>query len=562
MVPRGSAAYRRVAVMRWRDTRGQTGAELMGLLLVASLVVAAVAASGPGEAIAREIDRLVCQIAGGGDCGAPPATTPGGPLGGDADEGGEPPQGLPLEGQEVPVLPFPGSVTVSCTFADPQPGACQAPEGSVSVQVDASATVRRSATTFDPEGCPLTRLSVSTKLELKAGGTAEGARAGGSLEGHLGESTTFQVTVSPDAADDIADGDRPSPNPVDPTTIGPGESVLLSRDYYAGVGLSGSYRAIQASLGYDRGRRVSSGVQRINPSTVRVVVGDEDFVRHTLSLGLGVEGASASLGSTEQLSEGRLHAIDIDISTSAGWAAYQAFLESGTLPEEGTPGTTNPTRSEVLNYSDEANAEAELGPISVGGQLGSSEGRRIETTDADGNVETVVTARYNSVGLIVRATRDADGDPVGDPEYALTLRGADATMLEELQDLDGGGGDLPEDGTVRIDFAEDDLADLRELALEDIADQVSYDDDRISAEDVAEQLADGRGIVEVDGAQIAVDPWLGGIAAAQAPEEILVALYKVGDASTPGDLLLRLNDLLRNQDARLPGEIATPDCDG
>ncbi len=233
MVPRRSTAYRRGAVMRWRDNRGQAGAEFVGLLLLVSLTVAALATSGAADAIARETGRLVCQISRSEDCGQPPARDPGqdpgGPLGGDADEGGEPPQGLPLEGQEVPVLPFPGSVTVSCTFADPQPGACQGPDGAVSVQVDASATIRRSATTFDPEGCPLTRLSVSTKLELKATGSADGARAGGSLDGHLGESTTFQVTVSPDAASDIADGDRPSPNPVDPTTIGPGESVLLAR---------------------------------------------------------------------------------------------------------------------------------------------------------------------------------------------------------------------------------------------------------------------------------------------------------------------------------------------
>jgi hypothetical protein len=533
----------------------------MGLLLLACLVIAAIVASGSADAVARGVDGAVCQITSRDDCDPAPPPDDGGPLGGDADESGEPPQGLPLEGQDVPVLPFPGSVTVTCTFADPQPGACQGPEGSVSVQVDASATVRRSATTFDPEGCPLTRLSVSTKLELKASGTAEGAHASGGLEGHLGESTTYQVTVSPDAADAIADGDRPSPNPVDPTTIGPGESVLLSHDYYAGVGLSASYRAIQTSLGYDRGTRVSSGVQRVSPSTVRVVVGDEDFVRHTLSLGLGVEGASASLSGSEQLSEGRLHAIDIDISTSAGWQAYQDFLESGTLPAEGTPGTTNPTRSEVLNYSDEASAEGELGPISGSVQLGSSEGRRIETTDADGNVETVVTSRYNSVGLIVRSTRDADGDPVGESEYALTLRGADASQLEELRDLDGGRGGLPDDGTVRIDFSAADLSDLRDLALEDIADQVSYGDDRVSAEDIADQLADGDNVVEVDGAQIAVDPWLGGIAAAETPEEILVALYTVGSASTPGPLLQRLADLLRNQAARLPGEVATPDCD-
>src|SRR5687768_2307841 len=101
MVPRRSTAYRRGAVMRWRDNRGQAGAELVGLLLLVSLTVAALATSGATDAIARETGRLVCEISQSEDCGAAPARDPGqnprGPLGGDADEGGEPPQGLPLE---------------------------------------------------------------------------------------------------------------------------------------------------------------------------------------------------------------------------------------------------------------------------------------------------------------------------------------------------------------------------------------------------------------------------------------------------------------------------------
>ena len=296
-------------VGRMRDELGQTGGELLGVLLIVSLVIGALSSSGAAATVADETSRLVCAIGGGEDCGGAPDPEPEaeptpGPGGGDTDEGGEPPQGLPIGDQDVPVLPFPGSVTVHCTFVDGQSRPCGGSDASVSVQADASTTVRRSATTTNAEGCPLTRLSVSTTLELSASGTAEGAHASGTLEGHLGESTTYQITVSPDAADAIADGDRDAPNPVDPTTIADGESVLLSEEYYAGLGLSGSYRALQASLGYDRGTRVSSGVQRVNPTTVRVLVGDEDFVRQTLSLGVGIDGASVSIGSSEQLERG------------------------------------------------------------------------------------------------------------------------------------------------------------------------------------------------------------------------------------------------------------------
>ena len=553
-------------VGRMREELGQIGGEMLGVLLLVSLVIGALSSSGAVETVADETSRLVCVIGGGTDCGAEPEPEPEpgpeakptpGPGGGDTDEGGEPPQGLPIGDQDVPVLPFPGSITVHCTFVDGQGRPCGGSDASVSVQADASTTVRRSATTTNAEGCPLTRLSVSTKLELSASGTAEGAHASGTLEGHLGESTTYQITVSPDAADEIADGDRDAPNPVDPTTIANGESVLLSEEYYAGLGLSGSYRALQASLGYDRGTRVSSGVQRVSPTTVRVLVGDEDFVRQTLSLGVGIDGASLSVGSSEQLSEGQLHAIDIDISTSAGWSAYQDFLATGTLPEDGATGTTNATSSEVLSYSDETSAEAELGPIDVGGQLGSSEGRRIETTDAEGNVTTVVTSRYNSVGLAIERHRDADGDPIGEDEYALSLIGADRSLLETLQYEGDEDGDLPDDGTVRIAFDESELEDLRQLAREDLAEQVAVNGGDPSADDIAAALEDGDGVIEYDGVEYAFEAWLMGLAAAETPDDILVALYS---APSTGYLLGQLADLLRNQDADLPGDLVAPDC--
>ena len=42
-------------------------------------------------------------------------------------------------------------------------------------------------------------------------------------------------------------------------------------------------------------------------------------------------------GQHKDLSDGKLHAVDIDISTEAGWNAYQAFLASGRLPQPGAP---------------------------------------------------------------------------------------------------------------------------------------------------------------------------------------------------------------------------------
>ena len=49
---------------------GQTAAEYLGILLVVSVVVAAIASSAIGIDIARRVSELVCEIGGGSDCGA------------------------------------------------------------------------------------------------------------------------------------------------------------------------------------------------------------------------------------------------------------------------------------------------------------------------------------------------------------------------------------------------------------------------------------------------------------------------------------------------------------
>ena len=51
-----------------RRETGQTAAEYMGVLLLVAVIVAALATSDVGIAIARETSRLICTIGGGTDC--------------------------------------------------------------------------------------------------------------------------------------------------------------------------------------------------------------------------------------------------------------------------------------------------------------------------------------------------------------------------------------------------------------------------------------------------------------------------------------------------------------
>ncbi len=530
-----------------RGERGQTAAEYLGALLLVGVIVLAVVTSGADATIASETKRIVCSIAGG-TCAA--AAEPGVP---DSDL-----DGPSLSDHPFLVLPFPGSVTVTCTYDGRDPSTCVPHGGNgVSVQASGELKVERTPTTLDANGCPWQNLSIQTTLKLSANAEAKGATVGGSLSGYLGQSTKYQLTVSPDAADAIADGDRPAPNPVDPSTIGAGESIQLSEDFYEGINAKGSYRALQVEMGYDTGTRVSSGVKRISPTTVRVMVGDSEFVRQALKLGLGYKDASIALGNTKDLSNGKLHAVDIDISNQAGWDAYQAFLSSGQLPKNGTPGTLNPTRAETVVYTDVTQLEAKLGGLKLGGQLNSSDGRLTITTNADGTVDRVATARYGDVGLAVTSKQDADGNPIGTATRSLLLHDVDSESVKGLYQQTGQTPPSDISGDLRLDFTEPQLEQMRQLALSSIADKVAMNGKRPTNQEIEQSLRDNHGIVKFDGVEYdfgGVESLLG---AADNPDDALIALYHGGMSS--GAALEAIQQLLLGNTGALP-IINSPSC--
>ena len=375
--------YRRVIV---RGERGQTAAETLGALLIVSVIIAAMTTTDAGAKIATESQRIVCEIAGG-EC-APSEPQPGGPM-----EGFEY-DGPPLAGQTLPVLPFPGTVTVTCSADSRQPETC-VPKGQPGVSVIASGEIKveRTPTFLDMEGCPFQNLSIQTTLKFGANAEAKGAKIGVQVQAFLGRASKYQITVTPNNADDIEAGRRAAPNPVDPRSLAKGEAIQLNEDYFAGIKAKGTYREYQIELGYDAGRRVSSGIKRMDDRTVRVMVGDEDFVKQALKLGIKVGDFSASLGNTKELSDGKLHSIDIDISTEAGWNAYQRFVTTGKLPEPGSAATKDPTKAETVRYTDTTELEAKLGGLTLGGRGSSSEGRWVSAENLATGTTTALDQR-------------------------------------------------------------------------------------------------------------------------------------------------------------------------
>jgi hypothetical protein len=477
-----------------------------------------------------------------------------------------------LEGAgPIIALPFPGSVAVTCTAFRDQQRRCKGQPG-VRVQATGEVSVDRGKTRLDDKGCPKQDLSVSAKLQVELSGQARGKDVGGTLAVFTGTSSKFKVTVSPDAADAIARGDRPPPNPVDPTTLLPGESLELSEEFYAGVNLTATYRALQVQMGFEEGRKLSSGVKRIDADTVRIFVGDSEFVRQALSLGLGVGGVGVSIGNKDELSSGELRAVDIDISTPEGFAAYQEFLSTGRLPAAGAPGTSDPTTAETLDITDTTRVEGKLGPVKLGGVLGSSEAHLTETRHADGTVESVLTGRFNSVGLAVRTTTSPDGTT--DTSFSLLIEGASRSSIENFEEFSGQSLAASEDGNVRFDFTESDLRTIREQALDQLAFEAEQNGLDLSRDEIERLLREDPRQLEnagLNGPDHAFE-----IASAQSPEEILLQLYKIGGAF--GDPSATMEGLLEfiidtadarhglrsvpadHPDSLLPGTRVAPAC--
>ncbi len=542
-------------------------------------------------------DAIANMTTGAARCGqgaSPPATS-GQPVSddGSSDTGprpqfavGGPDQGPPISAEPIDVLPFPGSITVTCTGGGNDDGkTCKGPSKSKGITVSPSGTrtTSRTPTKLSGDGCPHQTLSVSTKFQLEGADKSHNGNeekkkeptAKGKLKAMLGAKTTYSVTVSPDQADAIERGQRKPPNPLDPTSIGRGENIQMSEEFYASVGLSREYHALQVDFGYDKGRRVSSGVTRIDDNKVRVYVGDENFVRDALAFGVGHGDAHLSVGFNQELSDGKLKAVDIDIRTPEGWNAYQQFISTGHLPESGTRGVSNPTDSTTTRFSDSATLEAQLGQFQLGGQFKDAEGNLVDTRNADGSRKQSFSIRYNDVGLEVTAKQDAHGKPVGDRTYALNLEGVRPDVYSNFQRLNANDPTPPPDGNARFDFTRSDLMGIRQQALETIAAQMENEfgvHPRPSAQEVADILDRNHGkiIYGPHNAEFSPHPpAVEMLANMRTPEEVLEALYRLakGDpnaflAGPLTEFTLAVNhangDTNPTARGRLPGRLRSP----
>jgi hypothetical protein len=533
------------------DQRG--GSYVQGLILVSLVALGALGAfRALGDEVSNKADctgqavaafgPVQCAAAQGGQPpgqpgqpGAPPPApeAPNGPTSGPAIIGPGP----------LVVLPFPGTASVTCTGlpGQNQKERCKGKDGNgVSVEVVGEVSAERSRVRLDGRagGCPKVDLAVSGKVTVQATGKAEGKTVGGSLSIFTATNTRYSVSVSPEAAEAIERGDRQPPNPLDPRSLVPGESIELAQEFYSGHNLTATYRKLQVDMGFEEGRKLSSGVRRVDDRTVRVMVGDSDFVRNALSLGTSVGEFGVAIGGNKQLSQGEIRSVDIDISTPEGFAAYQKFIADGQLPQSG-PGISNPLAISALDYSGSTTAEVKAGRFKLGGVLNDAEGSIIEVRHADGTVDHISQARYNDVGAAVTENRNGKN-------YSLFMENVDPSLIEAFEHFSG--KDLAEygDGNVRMDFTEGDLQAIRQQALDQLVQRARDNGSDISREELERMLREDPRRLENAGMNDSFDRAFE-IARAETPEDILRELYYMGGAGSNGSTAM--NNLLAFQNA-------------
>lgn len=463
----------------------------------------------------------------------------------------------------IDAMPFPGSVSVSCSQATelqmeskggpcgmPMPGQkklpepeAKAPKGpTFSIDVGATTTNSRSDSTLDEDGRQRTTLDVTSELKVtgKAGIDGKVVGADGSVYG--GASKTYQVTVDSSRVDELGSGRATMPNPYDPRSLRNGEGIQLSQKDFTGTEGSVSYRALQLGLDYEKSHKVSAGVQRVDDGTARIFVGDENSVKNALTLGLGTGDVGLAVSMSNEFGEGKIKSVDLDITTPQGWAAYQRFVNGGEVPavtRPDQPGIEDASQSDTATWAGGASIEAKAGPIkiSVGGT--SVEGNVTEAHHPDGTVDNSLTARDGDVTMRELQTLKPDGTD-GDSSYSLSLKGVDKHELENLTYVNTHNKTAySHDGDASMSFSEDDLRQIQRDALDFMSWGTKQARQEMAPEEIKKTLQDDPyAVVPMLGG---ADPVLSMIGSAKYPREVLAALYTAarGNPNEVAELLIK-----------------------
>jgi hypothetical protein len=546
---------------RLRCADGQDSIEYVGALAVVAVVLAVVlgvVSDGLASALTRDARQGICAVF---QSGCPAGGRYFSPDRGTGTRTGRPnqPSGPPIgPGLPVPVLPFPGtSASASRGSNDKIPGDEGGPKSPVSAKVQVVISRGNPTLKMTAAGCSeLEQLGISTSLTVSASsgsgggggegeggggeGGGEGEGSGGSVSVSVGVQGTvsYQLNVAPGEANKIRSG-AAAPNPVDPRSLAPGDSIVLTEGTYAQLGLSGAYKVLQGQVNYTNGPQVTTGITALPGGKVRIYVGNGNMVQNAISAGVGNDYAGVSIGESDTQTQGKLHAVTIDLSSSSGWNAYQKFLHSGMLPSSTTAGVSDPITQQTYDDSQTITAEAHLFGFQVAKNWNPSD-LTVTQTNAPGGSQTVTVSDREGGITMYESTTSGPGRQGSQTQYSLLLQNVDPTALYNFAQATGGSPPRSSSTQdVQLTFTPAQLNALQQEADAQIgASRRLAGEPPLTAQQVAayvakhpDQLPPGtRG--QVDEGGMSTDA----LATARNPTQILQALQDGGRGSGSGEL--------------------------
>jgi hypothetical protein len=475
-----------------------------------------------------------------------------------------PVDGPDLTGYQAPTgLPFPGtfvSTDVGCQKQLGPSGATASlglggrdagePSRSFSVNVGVTSSNERSGTYLSSDGKALQSLSLST--DVRVTGSAEFKRGpwGGGVKAFTGHSVTYTADLTPSRAQAVSDRTGQAPTPLDPRTLQPGESLELNKEDYVGNGQSLNYELLELEVGHTDGRRLSSGVQRIDDGTVRIYVGDEKVVTNALAQSIGNDDVGATVDFGDESSDGRLRTADLDVSTPAGWRQYQTFVNSGRLPNSRGPGLVDSTVSGTFDWSSSRTLEGHLGPVHVGGSFPTGSIDISTTLHMNGSREQTQAVRDGNITTVFGFKKHGNDWPAN--HLALVLQDTDGGMVGGLLQDRGRSANVGDSQNVMINFTPGQLMSVRQNAVDELSKRTQNAPQPLSPAQIDDLMRGhpGASLPDYVGGG---DSYLRALAQAARPTDVLNAL-SYGALRSSSTLAMNLH-LLEVAQRSAPGSV-------
>ena len=425
--------------------------------------------------------------------------------------------------------------------------------GPLKAQVTNALAVEKGEPHPTPDGNEQVTLTVEAEVSTSVGFEVSPGSWTYGAETTTGARERYQVMGSPEAIAAV-EASGQMPDPFNPETIPEGVTVLITSESFSGQGETVGYGALRTELGYSESEGMAFSAQNMGGGTVRVTGGPTRAVQTEAFL--GVEAGPARLGLTSE-SEDRISTMvsaDFNTNTPEGQRAYRDFVRTGELPQENPPHVTNVRNIVQGDSSAVTGMEASIGGFGVSADGSQMEAQtRISTNPATQEQELEQYIRNGDTAGHMAVSRDAQGNPTGEPAYTIMIEDVDSEYAELALYADSGNPDVSVEGNqnIQIKMTEQELMGLQDSALVSVGQNM--DPPMTDPREVEAWISEHPD----EPALLTADPLVRDIATAESPEAVATAIVRNGDNGA--EVTQSLKNLYDATGIPMPGEVtATP----